>query len=83
VVEEAGFVEICGAWLPPTAQAWLTAAQKGPQKGRSCGWKIIDVYYGATSQVTTRRSKFAGAMASGGPIGLLTHLDTLTAKLVR
>jgi phospholipid transport system substrate-binding protein len=46
------------------------------------GWKIIDVYYGAISQLTTRRSDFAGPVASGGAKGLLAHLDTLTAKLV-
>ena len=46
------------------------------------GWKIIDVYYGAISQLTTRRSDFAGPVASGGAKGSLAHLDTLTAKLV-
>ncbi len=46
------------------------------------GWKIIDVYYGAISQLTTRRSDFAGPVASGGAKGLLEHLDALTAKLV-
>jgi phospholipid transport system substrate-binding protein len=46
------------------------------------GWKIIDVYYGAISQLTTRRSDFAGPVASGGAKGLLAHLDALTAKLV-
>lgn len=46
------------------------------------GWKVIDVYYGAISQLTTRRSDFAGPVASGGAKGLLTHLDALTAKLV-
>ena len=46
------------------------------------GWKIIDVYYGAISQLTTRRSDFAGPVASGGAKGLLAHLDALTSKLV-
>ncbi len=46
------------------------------------GWKIIDVYYGAISQLTTRRSDFAGPIAGGGAKGLLSHLDALTAKLV-
>ena len=46
------------------------------------GWKIIDVYYGAISQLTTRRSDFSGPVASGGAKGLLAHLDALTAKLV-
>ena len=46
------------------------------------GWKIIDVYYGAISQLTTRRSDFAEPVATGGAKGLLAHLDALTAKLV-
>lgn len=46
------------------------------------GWKIVDVYYGAVSQLTTRRADFAGPLAAGGAKGLLTHLDSLTAKLL-
>ena len=46
------------------------------------GWKIIDVYYNGISQLTTRRSDFAGPLASGGAAGLLSHLDALTAKLL-
>jgi phospholipid transport system substrate-binding protein len=45
-------------------------------------WKIIDVYYGAISQLTTRRSDFAGPVASGGAAGLVTHLNQLTDKLL-
>lgn len=43
-------------------------------------WKIIDVYYGAISQLTTRRSDFAAPLASGGAQGLITHLNELTDK---
>jgi phospholipid transport system substrate-binding protein len=46
------------------------------------GWKIIDVYYNGISQLTTRRADFAGPLASGGPSGLLSHLDALTSKLL-
>ena len=46
------------------------------------GWKIVDVYYGAISQLTTRRSDFAAPLASGGAKGLLAHLDALTQKLL-
>ncbi|MBV8592904.1 MAG: ABC transporter substrate-binding protein [Caulobacteraceae bacterium] len=46
------------------------------------GWRIVDVYYGAISQLTTRRSDFAGPLASGGARGLLAHLETLTTRLV-
>jgi phospholipid transport system substrate-binding protein len=45
-------------------------------------WKIIDVYYGAISQLTTRRSDFAGPLASGGAKGLVAHLDSLSEKLL-
>ena len=46
------------------------------------GWKIIDVYYGAISQLTTRRSDFQGPVKSGGAKGLLSHLEATTAKLL-
>lgn len=46
------------------------------------GWKIVDVYYGSISQLTTRRSDFAASVASGGAKALLAHLDGLTAKLL-
>ncbi len=45
-------------------------------------WKIIDVYYGAISQLTTRRSDFAAPLAAGGAKGLLAHLDSLADKLL-
>ncbi|MBA3812337.1 MAG: ABC transporter substrate-binding protein [Caulobacteraceae bacterium] len=47
------------------------------------GWKIIDVYYGAVSQLTTRRSDFAAPLAGGGAKGLLAHLDALSDKLLK
>ena len=46
-------------------------------------WKIIDVYYGAISQLTTRRSDFAGPVASGGAAGLVAHLNQLTDNLLK
>jgi phospholipid transport system substrate-binding protein len=46
-------------------------------------WKIIDVYFGAISQLTTRRSDFAGPLAAGGAQGLVKHLTALTDKLMQ
>jgi phospholipid transport system substrate-binding protein len=46
-------------------------------------WKVVDVYYGAISQLTTRRSDFAAPLASGGAKGLLAHLDEASAKLMQ
>jgi phospholipid transport system substrate-binding protein len=46
-------------------------------------WKIIDVYYGAISQLTTRRSDFAAPIASGGAPGLIAHLNSLSDDLMR
>jgi phospholipid transport system substrate-binding protein len=43
-------------------------------------WKIVDVYYGAISQLTNRRSDFAAPLAAGGAKGLLAHLESLSAK---
>jgi phospholipid transport system substrate-binding protein len=46
-------------------------------------WKIIDVYYGSISQLTTRRSDFAGPLASGGAQALVTHLNSLSDDLMK
>lgn len=46
-------------------------------------WKIIDVYYGAISQLTTRRADFAASIASGGAPSLIAHLNSLSDDLLR
>ena len=46
-------------------------------------WKIIDVYYGAISQLTIRRSDFAAPLAAGGAKGLIAHLNALSDDLIR
>jgi len=46
-------------------------------------WKVIDVYYGAISQLTTRRSDFAAPIAAGGAPGLIAHLNELSADLMK
>lgn len=46
-------------------------------------WKIIDVYYGAISQLTTRRADFAASIASGGASSLVAHLNSLSDDLLR
>jgi phospholipid transport system substrate-binding protein len=45
-------------------------------------WKVIDIYYGAISQLTTRRSDFAASIASGGAPALIAHLNALSDKLM-
>jgi len=47
------------------------------------GWKIVDVYYDAISQLTTRRSDFAAPLASGGARSLLSHLSATSDKLLQ
>ncbi len=47
------------------------------------GWKIVDVYYDAISQLTTRRSDFAAPLASGGAKSLLAHLAATSDKLLQ
>ena len=49
----------------------------------SGSWKIIDVYYGSISQLTTRRSDFAAPIASSGAAGLIAHLNALSDDLLR
>jgi phospholipid transport system substrate-binding protein len=46
-------------------------------------WKVVDIYYGAISQLTTRRSDFAAPLASGGARGLIAHLEAASAKLMQ
>jgi phospholipid transport system substrate-binding protein len=46
-------------------------------------WKIVDVYFDAISQLTTRRSDFAAPLASGGAKGLIAHLNTTADKLLQ
>jgi phospholipid transport system substrate-binding protein len=46
------------------------------------GWKVIDVYFGAISQLTAQRSDFTATVASGGPEALMKKIDAQTAKLL-
>jgi phospholipid transport system substrate-binding protein len=46
-------------------------------------WKIIDVYYGAISQLTTRRADFSAPIAAGGASTLIAHLNSLSDDLLR
>jgi phospholipid transport system substrate-binding protein len=46
-------------------------------------WKIIDIYYGAVSQLSIRRSDFAAPLASGGASELITHLNSLSEDLLK
>jgi phospholipid transport system substrate-binding protein len=46
-------------------------------------WRIIDVYYGAVSQLSIRRSDFAASIGSGGATELIAHLNSLTADLLK
>jgi phospholipid transport system substrate-binding protein len=43
-------------------------------------WKVIDIYFNNISQLTTRRSDFAGPVTSGGAAGLISHLNSLVAN---
>ena len=46
-------------------------------------WRIIDVYYGAVSQLSIRRSDFAAPIGSGGAPELIAHLNSLTSDLLK
>ena len=43
-------------------------------------WKVIDVLYGAISQLTTRRADFTATLAHGGADALIAHLNALVDK---
>ena len=67
--------------LTPGSGAAVQLTYRMRQDGGT--WKIVDVYYGAVSQLTTRRSDFAAPLATGGAKGLLAHLEAASAKLLQ
>jgi phospholipid transport system substrate-binding protein len=79
-VQTRGADKIVQAHLIPAHGSPTSIAYRMRQDGGI--WKIVDVYYGAVSQLTTRRADFAAPLASGGATGLVSHLDTLVAKLL-
>ncbi len=46
-------------------------------------WKVIDVYFGAISQLTAQRSDFAATVSSGGAKALITKINAQADKLLR
>jgi phospholipid transport system substrate-binding protein len=70
-------------------QTQLIPPQKAPvnllyrMREASGSWKVIDVYYGAVSQLSIRRSDFAEPIASGGAAGLIAHLNALSDDLLK
>ena len=80
-VDTRGVDKIVQTKLTPGHGAPVSLTYRMRESGGA--WKIIDVYYGQISQLTTRRSDFAAPLASGGAKGLLAHLDALTEKLLR
>ena len=80
-VDTRGVDKVVQTRLIPGHGAPVTLTYRMRQSGGT--WKIIDVYYGQISQLTTRRSDFAAPLASGGAKGLIAHLDALTEKLLK
>jgi phospholipid transport system substrate-binding protein len=70
-------------------QTQLIPPQKAPVKllyrmhEVAGSWKVIDVYYGAVSQLSIRRSDFAAPIAAGGATGLISHLNSLSDDLLK
>lgn len=52
-------------------------------RDNSGSWKVIDVFLnGYVSELATRRSDFAGTLASGGPAALVAKMDQLLNGLL-
>lgn len=81
-VDTRGPDKIVQTQLIPTSGAPVNLVYRMRQSSDGV-WRIIDVYYGAISQLTTRRSDFAAPLASGGAQGLIKHLTALTDKLLK
>ncbi len=45
-------------------------------------WKVIDVYYGAISQLAVGRPDIEASIASGGAPALIAHLNSLSDKMM-
>jgi phospholipid transport system substrate-binding protein len=48
----------------------------------AAGWRVIDVYYGAISQLLAQRSDFSAAVAAGGAPALLKSLNAKIADIL-
>jgi phospholipid transport system substrate-binding protein len=48
----------------------------------AAGWRVIDVYYGAISQLLAQRSDFSAAVAAGGAPALLKSLNAKIADVL-
>jgi phospholipid transport system substrate-binding protein len=46
------------------------------------GWRVIDVYYGAISQLTAQRADFSAAISQGGAPALLKSLNAKVDQLL-
>ena len=46
-------------------------------------WKVIDVDYNGVSELISRRTDWAVALASGGPAGLIAHLNKVSDDLMK
>jgi phospholipid transport system substrate-binding protein len=81
-VETRGPDKIVQARLIPSGAAPVALSYR--MRADSVGaWKIVDVYYGAISQLATRRSDFTAPLNSGGAAGLVSHLDALSRSLLK
>ena len=81
VVQTRGTDKIVTTHLVRAGAAPVNLLYRMRQSGGT--WKIIDVYYGAISQLTTRRADFAKPLASGGAAGLIAHLNTASDGLLK
>jgi phospholipid transport system substrate-binding protein len=80
-VQTRGPDKIVSTHLIRTHDAPVNLTYRMQQSGGT--WKIIDVYTGSISQLTTRRSDFAASLNSGGAQGLISHLNTLVENQMK
>jgi phospholipid transport system substrate-binding protein len=80
-VQTRGPDKVVTSRLTPSSGAPVSLSYRMQLSGGT--WKIVDVYYGAISQLANRRADFAAPLAAGGAKGLEAHLDALVAKLLQ
>ncbi|HKT54796.1 MAG TPA: ABC transporter substrate-binding protein [Caulobacteraceae bacterium] len=81
-VQSRGLDKVVQTQLVPPGKAPVNLIYRMRQSADGT-WKAIDVYYGAISQLTMRRSDFQAPLASGGAAGLIAHLNELTDKALK
>jgi phospholipid transport system substrate-binding protein len=80
-VQTRGLDKLVKTEIVPKTGAPTPLNYRMRQSGES--WKVIDVYFGAVSQLTAQRSDFAASAQPGDASALLQRINAQTDKLLK